>query len=240
MKRFALLLTLFPLLAVAAPVPRDTQYIRGWGEPLDPLKDCKFDADNGKLTITIPGKGRDLRAHGHGIGNGKMDNGRMDAPRVLQEIEGDFTMEVTLEAEWPVGAARDLKEYVPCFCAGLFVAQDDKNFIRFEKTQYEHEGELTCYFYYQNWQNGESNSAPTGDSELDPKKPVKLRLQRKGDKFTAQASEDAGKIWKTLSFDNLKFAGKLQVGVAALHTTKSGFKPMFSEFKLEKPEAAKP
>ena len=86
MRRALLVLVTGPLLLLAAPVPKDTdaqKLAKLYGTPVDPLKDCKFTLDGGKLTVTA-GKGdHDL----------SVQNKEMNAPRVLKEIEGDFEAE---------------------------------------------------------------------------------------------------------------------------------------------------
>lgn len=78
-----------PLLAFGAPAPKDA--LAGWGKPVDPAKDCKFEAKDGKLKIAVPGgkEPHDLSAE---------LNAPMSAPRVMREIEGDFSMEVSVGA----------------------------------------------------------------------------------------------------------------------------------------------
>lgn len=56
---------------------------QGWGSVTNSDGDCTFKADKGKLTITVPGNLHDLHP-----------NRGMNAPRVLQEVEGDFTATV--------------------------------------------------------------------------------------------------------------------------------------------------
>src|SRR5438046_9849061 len=77
-------LSLFGLLAAAAPVPKETneqQLARLFGTPVDPNKDCEFAFDGKKLTVRV-GKG-DHALHTTGP--------RTGAPRTLREVEGDFT-----------------------------------------------------------------------------------------------------------------------------------------------------
>jgi regulation of enolase protein 1 (concanavalin A-like superfamily) len=230
--RYTFVLALIPLVAFAAPVPKTTEHpLRGWGEAVDPLKDCTFDVDkDGKLTFTVPGKGRDLAAH----------RDEMNAPRVLREIEGDFKIEVSVEGEWPLGATSTLKDRPPFFGAGIFLAEDDKNYIRLEKAQYESGAQKPCYIGFEHWQNGEWLKYGTpDDGELDRTKIAHLRLTRKGGSLTAAVSQDGTK-WNELKVLETKFGAKLKVGVVAVHTTDTQFKPVFSDLKIEKMEAAKP
>jgi regulation of enolase protein 1 (concanavalin A-like superfamily) len=232
MLRCAFVLVAFsPILA--APVPKAEQFtVKGWGDPVDPLKDCTFDVGkDGKLTLTVPGKGRDLAAH----------RDEMHAPRVLREVEGDFKIEVSVDGEWPLGATSTLMSRPPFFGAGIFLAEDDKNYIRFEKAQYESGGQKPCYASLELWQDGQwSKSGTPEDGELDRAKIAHLRLTRKGEAITAAFSQD-GKTWNEIKPLEAKFGAKLKIGVCALHTTDTAFKPVFSDLKIEKlGETAKP
>lgn len=224
--RTALVLALLGGLVLAAPVPEKKYKLAAWGDPVDPLDDCKFDLKDGKLALAIPGKGRDLSFHW----------GKMNGPRVLQPYEGDFTLQVTVDGIWPQGAKLDLMDRLPFFGAGLFVAQDDKNYIRFEKAQYERGGVATCYASLELWQNGEWVKAGTPeDGELKADKAVHLKLVRKAGTVTGSYSTD-GEKWVALSPLEVKFDAKLKVGIGAVHTTGSEFKPVYSDFKLEAPK----
>src|SRR5687768_13293767 len=66
--------------------------IKGWGTPIDPDGDCAFQADAGKLTITVPGEAKphDLSA----------ELSSTTAPRVLQPLKGNFVLQVKVEGEF--------------------------------------------------------------------------------------------------------------------------------------------
>src|SRR4051812_31099083 len=70
--------------ASAAPVPGEKPFQTSWDPPTDPDGDCTFQRVEGKLTITLPGSDHDL-----GI-----ERGRMNAPRLLRDVEGDFVVQV--------------------------------------------------------------------------------------------------------------------------------------------------
>ncbi len=66
----------------------------GWDKPVDPDGDCKFLVGKNTLFIEVPGKDHDLG----------VDRGVMNAPRMLREVEGDFTAQVRVDGEFtPVG-----------------------------------------------------------------------------------------------------------------------------------------
>ena len=94
----------------------------GWGTPTDPASDCRLNAENGKLTITIPGGTHDLSP----------TSGGMSAPRVLRKIEGDFRAQVKVTGEFKPGDKAHSPKTVPYNAAGLLIWHDNKNYVRFE------------------------------------------------------------------------------------------------------------
>src|ERR1700722_16379001 len=67
--------------AAPAPLPRADDWVSGWDKPVG---GCRFDRKGDKLTITVPGKGHALDVRG----------GRLGAPHILRDVEGDFVVEV--------------------------------------------------------------------------------------------------------------------------------------------------
>src|SRR5438309_1058286 len=93
----------FRMVAVAALVcigtlaaggEKKPKEIKGWGKVTDPDGDCTFKEDKGKLTITVP-------AGFHGLHPKRA----MNAPRVLREVEGDFTATVKVTCALKPGKA---------------------------------------------------------------------------------------------------------------------------------------
>ena len=108
------LLLALPLVAVAAPVPKETEaekIEKLFGKIEDPEKDCKFALDGTKLKITLKGGKRydyDL--------DGKVKN----CPRVLREVKGDFVMTAKIIARLPDKAEPGEGDY-PETAAGLMM-----------------------------------------------------------------------------------------------------------------------
>ena len=112
------------LVAAPAPVPKPKEtgpWFDGWEKPVDPKKDCRFDRKEGKLTITVPGRGhkldlvRDLPTWRLGADSA--------APMLLREIEGDFTVRFRVAgavAPAPQGRGRE------AFKAGLVLLDGNK------------------------------------------------------------------------------------------------------------------
>src|SRR6187401_2628145 len=86
-RRCALGLALLAGGLAAAEEVRPLETVQGWGLVVDPVGDCKFEHADGKFTIKVPGEHHDLWPV----------KGKVNAPLVLQEAAGDFTIEVLVE-----------------------------------------------------------------------------------------------------------------------------------------------
>lgn len=99
------------------------QFVEGWGNVVDPRRDCRVEELNGTLKITVPGTLHDLHTG-------------MDAPRVVQEVDGDFVSQVCVK-KFPLPTKNtwaDQRAPVDFVSSGLLVYVDDNQFIRFERT----------------------------------------------------------------------------------------------------------
>src|SRR5262249_15437390 len=84
--------------------------LTGWGKAIDPDNDCEFQLGRqGKLTIKIPGKDHAL----------SFERNQMNAPRVLQPVEGDFIVQTKLSGAYPAGAVSVVDGRRPFHGAGL-------------------------------------------------------------------------------------------------------------------------
>src|SRR5947209_3073819 len=88
-----LLAALVATAADGAPVPRPKAspvWTRGWDRPVNPGGRCRFDRTGDKLTLTVPGRG-------HGL---DVSNGRLNAPRLLRDLRGDFVVQVRVGGDF--------------------------------------------------------------------------------------------------------------------------------------------
>ncbi len=218
-------------LALAGGKPRQ---IKGWGETIDPEKDSKFTLSDGRLAITVAGAYRDLWA----------DKGKVNAPVVLLDVAGDFTVQVKV-----MGKDRPEKgTVVPkspaegVFQAGcLLIWKDDKNFVRLDRCYVvgNKSGKNATYCYLQAFQNGkratEKGKLVNVYLELKDQDTL-LRLVRRGKSISSAFSQDDGKAWTSLPISSftMELPENLKVGVGAVNTT---IKPFTAEFEGLKVEA---
>ncbi len=118
----ACLLAMFLLTGVA--LADDVKKIKDWGEVVDPDKDCTIEEKAGLLIIKVPGKHHDLTYTDAYT--------KLNAPRILQPVAGDFT--VTVKVAFPLPKDAKSSGGAHAFASsGLLLWQDDKNYIRLDR-----------------------------------------------------------------------------------------------------------
>lgn len=204
------------------PDPEPNAFHDGWDKPTDPDKDCAFKKEKGGLTITVPGKD-------HGLA---IERGRMNAPRLLREVTGDFVAEVRVSGAFTPSATSTAAGRTPFPGAGLVLVADEKTYVRLERAAFRRDEVST----YANWELRQDGKwVLGGDASVCPlqQKATHLRLERRGDKLLASVSED-GKEWKALPPLEVKLPAKLKLGVTANSTCTDPFSPHFDRFRLRK------
>src|SRR5438105_10834253 len=125
MLRVSALLAAVVAALAAAPVAQEGLSVPGIGSAIDPAGDCKFAFRDGKLTITLPGTD-------HGL---SVEQNRMGSPRVLQEVAGDFIVQVKVCGEFPQGATSLIETRRAFYGAGLLLWQDEGTYLRLERAE---------------------------------------------------------------------------------------------------------
>jgi hypothetical protein len=219
---------------VAAPPPKDsatTKILRLFGEVIDPDKDCTISLDGERLRMSIPGTT-------HGI---HFDGSNNNAPRVLQDVTGDFVVKVkvvktALPADYgPEGLAG----------AGLIVTDADQaaTFQRFHtiaSTSGGGSNRVECYRFSSSFTDPPSamkagvfsmgGHLPSGAAD----KPVYLKVTRTGSTVSTATSAD-GTAWVSDSKHTLKLSRTVRVGVFANHSGKKPYEAEFESFTVSTP-----
>jgi regulation of enolase protein 1 (concanavalin A-like superfamily) len=214
---FGLCWVLHPLHAA----PQKMAPIQGWGTPIDPDGDCKFAEKKGKLIIRIPNLPHDFTI--------REDFANQNGPRVLQEVTGDFTVEVRVKSfplpEKNTSAAGGRFSFVG---AGLLIWQDNRNFIRLERSAEGNAGQL--FVWMERFEDGKSVARKQTSI---PDQDVSLQVERKGGKlafgFKTGGDQQQWKIVQTL---DVNLSKTLQVGVHGINTTTKVFAPQLEDLKL--------
>jgi regulation of enolase protein 1 (concanavalin A-like superfamily) len=217
--RFVVSLLLVSALAFAAD-PDPNPFMSGWDKPVDPDKDCKFVKEKAGLTLTIPGKDHDLG----------VERGRMNAPRLLRDVEGDFVVQVRVGGDFTPANSSTTTERVPFVGAGLVLMVDDNTYIRLERAALRRD-EIKTYSNWELRKDGKWEKAGTITDLPLTGKTTYLRMERKGELLMGSISED-GKKWRDMDPITIKLPAKIKLGVAACTTSSEPFAPHYDQFKL--------
>jgi len=137
-----------------------------------------------------------------------------DAPRLVQEVGGDFSLETRLRV------SGDLQEH-----GGLLVWKNEHRFLRFEKTSGEHSYKGDVQFRSQFWRR---NVLAGRASAFRNVKELYLRLERRGQIFSAFASHDSV-TWLSCGTVVMGVGDPVHVGIYNLSPNKEG-KPTVARF----------
>ena len=130
-----LFLAVFAFVDAAPVKAKKAQIIKGWGTVIDPDRDCKVTEDKGKVTITVPTTYHDLTYTDVST--------KRNAPRILQDVKGDFRVQVKVRA-FPLPQANTSSSGKDSLVSsGLLVWIDDKHFLRLERAA---KGEMASPF----------------------------------------------------------------------------------------------
>lgn len=194
--------------------------IQGWGTAFDPLGDCSMECDGTTLVIGVPGTLHDF----------SVERGRVDAPRLLREVEGDFVADVTVAGYTAPQVGRTSTSYLPYHGAGLLIWLDRDNYIRLERAAIYRDGGL---FHYVNFELRTNANMESSFGKGVEEGPIALRLERRGRHITAAyrvEGQDEVKLKRGLSVRG--WGDSLQVGVAAVNTAAAPFDAELRDFRV--------
>lgn len=214
-------------LAVAADPPKSS-YVKGWGKIIDPNGDCQIKADGDQVLFTVNGP-HDLSVE---------LSSPVTAPRILQEVEGDFIAQVQVSGVFRPREPSTVATRRAYTGAGLLLWLDEKNYVRLEHAAVEVDGQVYDYLGFEQRKGGKFEMAYTQlGLQADA---VDIRLERR-----------AGKLYGLVSYDRQQWVGypplevelpkKLQIGVAAVSSSGAPFTPRFSDLEVyERKKPAQP
>jgi S1-C subfamily serine protease len=209
--------------ANGVPEPEYTgKLVKGWGQAIDPDKDCRFVFDDKRFTLEIPGKHHDM----------DFDGGQTNAPRVMQEVEGDFSVTVKVTGDYKLGPkCTNPKSPSRFISGGMLLWSDSNNHIRLERCMFNESGTYTTLGAI--FEEREGGYAGAMHSEWFALNDCYLRAERKGNKIMAATSTD-GRNWKDLKPIDVLWPKKIKIGLHALSSSSTPFKVEFTEFNLTK------
>ncbi len=195
---------------------------------IDPDGDCTIDLKDGRLTIRVPGRPHGLDA--------EVD--RLNSPRVLREIEGDFIADLKVDGAIRPAGPSTSPTALPFLGAGLVLWSDEGNYLRLERAAILRGDQVMSYTLFEERRDrrlvppGGGIGVPDGTATV-------LRLERKGDQVTAQVGPD-GLQWRAFPPRTVRMPARLKLGVSATSCSSAPFTfslEGFRVFRLE-PEVA--
>jgi regulation of enolase protein 1 (concanavalin A-like superfamily) len=220
-------------------LPGRYETIADWGRCVDPLGDCEVQAVDGTLKIKIPGGEHNMSPLAKGT----------DAPRVMREVEGDFTAQVKVTC--PIAPQTVLPGASTTYqAAGLLVSADGWHFLRVERNGFFRDWDQEPSFG-RSGRTGLSSNAPTieywtdrsivaqhvdwsGQAPPLPGDSSWLRVERRGAALRVWLSHD-GQDWSEVKTINSTLPARVNVGVMAVNSSGDPFQAEFSNFKLTQP-----
>lgn len=220
------------------------QVFAGWGEAVDPLGDCKFEISGSGLTIQVPGTLHSLSPA----------RSNFDAPRVWQEVEGDFTARVKVTC--PIRPQKTLTESGLSYVgAGFLLWENADNFMRAERngyfrhasrpigsqqqpapkepSKYASHAPLVEYWRGRREVTSGRNVWNAAEKPLDGDS-TWLRIVRRGPTILVSISSD-GRTWNEVAPVDTTLPTRIRIGVVAVNGTADEFSPTFSDWTLSQP-----
>jgi hypothetical protein len=210
-----------PFLAICPDEPQPEATVPDWGQVYDPDGDCTCALEQGGLSIRIPGTAHDLSA----------EIGEVNAPRVLQEVEGDFTARVKVCGVLRPTAPPAVLGRTPFQSGGLLLYHDRNNYIRLERSALRRGAQIQWYASIEQRSNG-NVILPAATTPI-PEGDVSLRLERQGNQVFGYVTAD-GQPEVALQPVMVGYPAKVLVGVAAVNAAQQPLALRFEQFTVQK------
>jgi S1-C subfamily serine protease len=204
---------------LGAPKTRDA-VLTVWGEVVDPDGDCRLRLEKGALVGDVPGTLHDLN----------IDINVINAPRVVQEIEGDFTVTVKVLGSFRPGRVRTGPKSVPYNGGGLVAWLDQDHYIRLERGSMFRDNHVLGFLAFESRELG-TRAEVHNKGGLDPKQDLWLKLDREGNLISGAFSID-GREWTDLEPMDVEWPTRLKVGVDWVNSCGDPMTVRFEEYAL--------
>jgi hypothetical protein len=158
-----------------------------WGDVIDPDGDCRLKLEDGALVGHVPGTLHDLN----------IDIGKNNAPRVVQDVDGDFVAQVKVTGSFQPGQDRTGPKSVPYNGGGLVVWLDQDHYIRLERASMYRDRRVMGFLAFESRELG-TRAEVHNKGGLDPGKDLWLRLERHGSVSPASSAR-TGRFGRTSS-----------------------------------------
>ncbi len=207
------------LLQVSIASAADSMYgtLDGWGQLIDPDGDCRFDVGKDSVAVTFgPGP--------HGL---DAESGRMNSPRIVRSLSGDFSVSTVVAGDLP------LPELSYAYVSGgLVLMQDQRNYIRLERASFIRNGTKSFYTNFE--QRIDAKRTRMGlfaDFPLQADRAVELRLEVR-DETVRGLVRHVGDEWHEMGTAKINAGATLLAGVSGVKTVPDEVKVTFSRFHI--------
>ena len=224
MKCVELLILVLSITGLRAAAAQETVAVSAWGQPINADDTCQIRVTDEQVEISIAKGPRDLSA----------ELNVTDAPRVMREVNGDFTVQVRVIPDFRLRGQSTITGR-PVFCsAGLLLWSSKTDYVRLERAMYvQPQKPVVDYMSFDRRKAGKwivnRNRPPVHRSAES----WYLRLKRRGDTVTGAISEDGQQWSPPQSIPIPDFPNKLLVGVAVCSTSKAPIKATFDSLEFQ-------
>jgi regulation of enolase protein 1 (concanavalin A-like superfamily) len=195
-----------------------------WGLAIDPDNDCQIVDKGAGLEISIPATHHDLNA----------DNDKLNSPRVLREVTGDFTMTVKVSGSFKPSAKSTNPKAVPYVGGGIVVWQDSNNYVFLGRAAINRNGKIGEFAAFEEREWGTRGAL--NNRGIEPGG-VYLRLERRNNRLLGYTSKD-GKNWSRLDPMEPSYPATLKVGLYAINGCTDPISVRFEDFNFTEGSSA--
>ncbi len=191
-----------------------------WSDVIDPDGDCDvvLDRETNRATILVPGTAHLLSA----------ELGRMNAPRILGDIQGDFEVRLKVTGTNHPGGKATTSQYAPYHGAGILLWQDPENYVRLEIAADVRKGKV---FPYANFELRRAGLLAVTQGLKIEDDASYLRLERRGNEVRGAFSPD-GDHWTLFPPMIVELKDRLKVGVVVVNSASKPLKAGFEEIQV--------
>lgn len=191
-----------------------------WGKIVDPDRDCEFQIGDDSLSIRF-GKGSHVL-------DAEMD--QMNSSRVVHSIDGDFSVQVTVDGNLPLPdpSLEAARAYIS---GALLIMQDDRSYIRLERASFTRNGRIWHYANFEQRIAGQrKRTGQFNDFPLPPDGPVQLKFEVRGDQVRGLARRH-NEEWHEVGTAVIENRPILLVGVSGVKTVMEESEVRFRELR---------
>jgi S1-C subfamily serine protease/regulation of enolase protein 1 (concanavalin A-like superfamily) len=209
---------LFGTLRAPTTKPAIELPINAWGDFIDPDGDCKVVLENEGVNLEVPGSLHDLNA----------EIAKLNAPRVVQDVEGDFVVQVRVRGELKPEGPGTRHDALPYNGAGLVLWLDGDHYIRLERGAVLRNsrvgGLLLC-------QKQDGDGPVVRKNAFLEEGDVYLKIERQRGRITCYYGTD-GQQWAETGPFEIGWPARLSVGVTAVNSAFSPLSVRFEGFSI--------